>query len=62
MGRSWNYKLHLSFGLDGWIWHLGAIYLDLRGIIQLTGECTKGERATKEDHEGFIAVGRRRGR
>jgi hypothetical protein len=61
IGKTWNYKLHLSFGLDGWIWHLDARYEDRSGTISLTGTCTKGERATAEDHEGFVAVkGRRR--
>lgn len=60
IGRSWNYKLHLSFGLDGWLWHLGARYEDRSRTVTLTGECTRGERATGEDHEGFQSVGRRR--
>lgn len=51
--RTENYKLHLTFGLDGWLWHLNARYCAQSDSISLTGDCTKGEQATGEDHEGF---------
>lgn len=50
---SWDYQLHLSFGLDGRLWHLNALYHDATHSVSLTADCTPGEWATQEDHEGF---------
>lgn len=48
-----NFQLHLSFGLDGQLWHLYATYFGDSQRITLTSECTAGERVSAVDHEGF---------
>jgi len=60
IGTSWNYKLHITLGLDGWLWHLYAKYTDRDGTIAFTNEISSGGRATGEDHQGFARVGGRR--
>lgn len=61
IGRSWNYKLHMSFGLEGRLWHLNALYKSTGGgSVAFTSECTAGETTTTESHDGFQRVGRRR--
>jgi hypothetical protein len=61
MGRSWNYRLHITLGLEGQLWHLYALY-HANGRIAFTSECSAGERVTGEDHEGFERVGRKKKR
>ena len=62
LGNTWNYKLHVTLGLDGWLWHLYAKYTDATGGIAFTSEVTSGGRATGEDHQGYARVGRGGGR
>lgn len=58
VGRYWDYKLHLSFGLEGQLWHLYARYMNDTGNVTLTNSCSAGERVTGESHDGFVKVGR----
>lgn len=54
-----NFQLHLSFGLDGQLWHLYATYYSDSEKITLSSECSAGERVTAVDHEGFAKQKRR---
>ena len=60
LGRTWNYKLHLSFGLEGQLWHLNARYSNSTQKISLTTTCTAGEKVTGESHDGFKVKGKGR--
>ena len=57
LGKSWNYTLHLSFGLEGQLWHLYARYKDQTGEITLTSSCSAGKKVTGEAHDSFVTVG-----
>ena len=64
-GRNSRYRLHITFGLEGYLWHLYARYHPNRRI-EFTSDLSRGEQVTMEDHEGFVRASsggrRRRGR
>jgi hypothetical protein len=58
IGTTWNYHLHITFGLDGYLWHLYALYENHTEKVRLLGEISRGESLTTEDHEGFKQPGK----
>ena len=55
-----NYQLHVTFGLDGQLWHLYATYYGDSQKITFRSQCSAGERVTDVDHEGFVKQGRKK--
>jgi hypothetical protein len=53
-----DYTLHLTFGLDGQLWHLDATYNAGKNEVRLGTKCTAGERMTDTTHDGFTVVKR----
>lgn len=55
-----NFQLHITFGLDGQLWHLYATYYGDSRKVTFSSECTAGEKVSHTDHEGFSKQGRRK--
>ncbi|QDF96692.1 hypothetical protein CJ010_09200 [Azoarcus sp. DD4] len=53
VGKSWNYKLHLTLGFDAKLWHLYALYEDSSSSIKLTGSISAGEQFGNVTHDGW---------
>ncbi len=50
------FGMHVTFGLDGYIWHVNAL-LDRNGQVgKFMGPCTRGESVTAKDHDGWTIV------
>ncbi|MBJ2156627.1 hypothetical protein [Variovorax sp. IB41] len=55
-----NYQLHITFGLDGQLWHLYATYFGDSQKITFSSQCSVGEKVSHTDHEGFSKQGRKK--
>ncbi len=56
-----NYGLHVTIGLEGWLWHLKATYYHNADeakakVSLLPRDATKGQQMTGVDHEGFQRI------
>lgn len=60
--NGYDYRLHVTFGLEGQLWHLYANYYASSEKVVLSTVATAGERVTGEDHEGYTRAGGRRGK
>jgi len=59
-GNTADYKLHITIGLDGKLWHLYANYFAKGQKIAFSTDCSAGEKISATDNEGFTQVGKKR--
>lgn len=53
VNKTWNYKLHITLGMEGYLWHLDALYTDSSGKVAFVGSISRGDSISDETHDGF---------